>query len=87
MLANRNGFLPDQRGRSEAGQGEHEGFEGAAEAWVAGKRVEAAGQVGGGSKVRIGPWLAENLPCPYEVDRLFGKILEALEARGMNVAT
>ncbi|MHB8394091.1 MAG: ATP-dependent nuclease [Candidatus Dormibacteria bacterium] len=62
--------------------GEHEGFEGAVDALAPGKRREAAALVGGGSKVRIAHWVADNVQCPDEVDRLYGKILKALGAGG-----
>lgn len=65
--------------------GEHEGFEGAADAVAPGKRRKAAVLVGSGSKVRIARWVAEDVLCPDEVDRLYGKILEALQSRGMSV--
>jgi len=39
----------------------------------------------GASKVRKGRWVAENNPCPEEVDALYGSIISALRDRGMPV--
>ena len=54
-----------------------ESFEAFADRVAPGKLAEAA-QVVGSSKVRRGRWLAENVPCPAEVDGLYRQVLDAL---------
>jgi len=54
-----------------------ESFEAFAES-VAPSKLSEAGQAVGSSKVRMGRWFAENVPCPDEVDRFYGQVLKAL---------
>ncbi|MGH8987757.1 MAG: ATP-dependent nuclease [Acidimicrobiales bacterium] len=58
-----------------------ESFEAFAESVAPGKLSEAA-QAVGSSKVRIGRWLAENVPCPGEVGDLYHQVLTALGLDG-----
>jgi len=54
-----------------------ESFEAFAES-VAPCKLSEAAQAVGSSKVRMGRWFAENVPCPDEVDRFYGQVLKAL---------
>jgi energy-coupling factor transporter ATP-binding protein EcfA2 len=66
-----------ERARKAEGVGGDESFEAFVERVAPGKLCEAARDAGL-SKVRRGRWLGENVPCPSEVDQLYGDILTSL---------
>jgi ABC-type branched-subunit amino acid transport system ATPase component len=66
----------------DAGIPNDESFEVFLEAVAPGKLATAEREVGN-SKVRKGLWVAENVPCPSEVDDLYMQIITLLRQRGI----
>ena len=64
-------------------QGGEEDVESFFEKIAPGKLKEAAAEVGGGSKLRLGRWVAQDAPCPAEVDQLYEKIVARFAARDL----
>lgn len=62
-----------------------ESFEAFAESVAPGKLSEAEREVGS-SKVRVGRWLAEKVPCPEKVDDLYRRILNTLKLDGAPIS-
>jgi hypothetical protein len=40
-----------------------------------GELIRAAAEVGSGSKIRLGRWIAQETPCPNEVDQLYERLV------------
>jgi energy-coupling factor transporter ATP-binding protein EcfA2 len=46
-----------------------------------GKLTEATAEVGSGSKIRLGRWVAQETPCPKEIDQLYERLVERFVER------
>ena len=51
-------------------KGGEESVESFFEKAASGKLTEVAAEVGSGSKIRLGCWVAQETPCPKEIDQL-----------------
>ena len=62
-------------------KGGEESVESFFEKAASGKLTEAAAEVGSGSKIRLGRWVAQETPCPKEIDQLYERLVERFVGR------
>lgn len=74
------GWTRDDRKNSVPGD---ESFEHFIEAIMPGELARAEAEAGRSKSLRKGRWLAENHPCPSQIDDLYRGIVTALKAAGM----